>query len=207
MFPFFNKDFFKSVFDGQKTLEMKAPNGAIYRFTTNSIDDETFDKFRKKLEEAVKNNDQAAFDKAWNELTEQNQLIPNIESEFKKFHDYVQQFFEETTPLFKKTEFPLLTDSFFSRPKTLTEESIDKQIEHYRKKIEELENIKKNMNTEKRKLEIKDEIAKKKKLLDAKLDEFAKNLDNDQMKKQLTDEMTKINNEIKQLEKELENLS
>ena len=63
------------------------------------------------------------------------------------------------------------------------------------------------MNTEKRKLEIKDEIAKKKKLLDAKLDEFAKNLDNDQMKKQLTDEMTKINNEIKQLEKELENLS
>ena len=62
------------------------------------------------------------------------------------------------------------------------------------------------MDTEKRKLQIKEEITNKKNSIDAKLDEFAKNLDNDEMKKKLTDEMTNLNEEIKQLENELQNL-
>ena len=63
------------------------------------------------------------------------------------------------------------------------------------------------MDTEKIKLQIKEEITNKKNSIDAKLDEFAKNLDNDEMKKKLTDEMTNLNEEIKQLENELQNLS
>lgn len=206
IFPFFNKDFFKSMLNGQKELEMKAPNGAVYRFSTNAIDDKTFAEFHKRLEEAVKNNDQAAFEQAWNELTAQNQWMPNIESEMKRFHDSIQQFFQETRPFFPN-HFSLFQEPLFSEPKALTEESIDQQIEHYKQKIEELENKKKNMDVEKRKLQLKEEIANKKKSIDAKLDEFAKNLDNEDMKKKLTEEMTKLNAEMKQLEQELENLS
>ena len=192
--------------DGQKELEMKAPNGAVYRFSTNAIDEKTFDRFRNRLEEATKSNDQTAFDQTWNELTAKNQLMPNIETEFKKFHDNVQQFFQETSPFFNKSDFSLLNDPFFTEPKALSEESIDKQIEQYQQKIEELQNKKNNMDTEKRKLQIKEEITNKKNSIDAKLDEFAKNLDNDEMKKKLTDEMTNLNEEIKQLENELQNL-
>jgi len=207
MFPFFNKDFFRSMLNGQKELQMKAPNGAIYRFSTNAIDDKTFNSFRRKLEEAAKNNDQTAFDQTWNELTTNNQLKLNIENEFKKFHDQVHQFFQETVPFFDAKDFPLLNDPFFTKPKELSEESIDQQIEQYQQKIKELQNKKNNMDLEKRKLKIKEEIAKKKQSIDAKLDEFAKNLDNDEMKKKLTDEMTSLNQEIKQLESELQNLS
>lgn len=207
MFPFFNKDFFKSMLDGQKELEMKAPNGAVYRFSTNTIDEKTFKSFRNKLEEAAKNKDQTAFDQTWNELTAKNQLKLNIENEFKEFHDNVQQFFQETSPFFNKNDFSLLNDPFFAEPKTLSEESINNQIGQYQQKIEELQNKKNNMDTEKRKLQIKEEITNKKNSIDAKLDEFAKNLDNDEMKKKLTDEMTKLNQEMKQLENELQNLS
>ncbi|WP_428910844.1 hypothetical protein [Niallia sp. Krafla_26] len=205
MFPFFNKDFFKSMMNGQKELEMKAPNGAIYRFSTNAIDEKMFDNFRKKLEEATKNNDQSAFDQTWKELTGQNQLIPNIETEFKKLHDHVQQLFQETSPFFK-SNFSLLNDPFFAEPKMLSEESIDNQIQQYQQKIDELQNKKKNMDVEKRKVQIKEVIANKKKMIDEKLDEFANNLDNEDMKKKLTEEMTTLNNEIKQLENELQNL-
>lgn len=207
MFPFFNKDFFKSMLDGQKELEMKAPNGTLYRFSTNAIDDKTFDSIRKKLEEAAKNNDQAAFDQAWKELTAQNRLAPDIENEFRKFHDDVRKFFQETTPFFSKFDFPMLKDPFFTEPKALTEESIDKQIAQYQQKIEELQNKKEHIDTEKRKLQIKEEIQNKKNKIDEKLDEFAKNLDNDELKKKLTDEMTQLNKELKQLEKEFQNLS
>lgn len=207
MFPFFNKDFFKSMLDGQKELEMKAPNGAVYRFSTNTIDEKTFASYRNKLEEAAKNKDQTAFDQTWDELTAKNPLKLNIENEFKEFHDNVQQFFQETSPFFNKNDFPLLNDPFFAEPKTLSEESINKQIGQYQQKIEELQNKKNNMDTEKRKLQIKEEITNKKNSIDAKLDEFAKNLDNDEMKKKLTDEMTKLNQEMKQLENELQNLS
>lgn len=206
MFPFFNKDFFKYMLDGQKELEMKAPNGAVYRFSTNAIDEKTLDSFRKKLEEAAKNNDQTTFDQTWTELTAKNQWMPNIETEIKRFHDGVQQFFQDTIPFFGNSNFSLLKDPFFTEPKTLTEESIDKQIEQYQQKIEELENKKNNMDIEKRKLQINEEITNKKNSIDAKLDEFAKNLDNDEMKKKLTDEMTMLNKEIKQLENELNNL-
>lgn len=207
MFPFFNKDFFKSVLNGQKELEMKAPNGTVYHFVTNAIDDKTFDSYREKLEEAIKNNDQNAFDAVWNDLTAQNQLMPNIESELKKFHDSIEQFFQETVPFFNTNNFPLLNTPFFNEPKTLSEETIDKQIEHFQQKIEELQHKKNNMDLEKRKLQIKEAIANKKKAIDEKLDVFAKNLDNEEMKKQLTDEMTKLNEEMKQLEKELQDLS
>ena len=70
-------------------------------------------------------------------------------------------------------------------------------IEQHRQKIEELQNKKNNMDTEKRKLQIKEEIENKKNSIDVKLDEFAKNLDNDEMKKKLTEEMTSLNEEIK----------
>lgn len=206
MFPFFNKDFFKSMIGNQKQLEMKAPNGAIYRFATNTMDDKTFDEFRRRLEDAVKRNDQAAFDQAWNELTSHNQLLPNIEMEFKRLHDNIERFFQETSSLFDGFDFPKLTSPFRLERESLTEETIDKQIEYYRQKIKELENKKAHIDTEKRKLQLQEEIRSKKNLLDAKLDEFAKNLDNDEMKKKLTDEMTKLNEEIKQLEKELSNL-
>lgn len=206
MFPFFNKDFFKSMLDGQMELEMKAPNGTLYRFSTNAIDEKTFNSIREKLEEAAKTNDQAAFDQAWKELTAKNQLKPDIEYEFKKFHDDVRKFFQETTPLFSKFDFPLLKDPFFAEPKTLTEESIDKQIAQYQQKIEDLQNKKIHIDTEKRKLQIKEEIQNKKNSIDEKLGEFAMNLDNDEWKKKLTDEMTKLNAEIKQLERELQSL-
>lgn len=194
------------MLDGQKELEMKAPNGAVYRFSTNAIDEKTFDRFRNRLEEAAKSKDQTAFDQIWNELTAKNQLKPNIETEFKKFHDNVQQFFQETSPFFNKSDFSLLNDPFFTEAKALSEESINKQIEQHQQKIEELQNKKNNMDTEKRKLQMKEEITNKKNSIDAKLDEFAKNLDNDEMKKKLTDEMTNLNEEIKQLENELQNL-
>lgn len=207
MFPFFNKNFFKSMLDGQKELEMKAPNGAVYRFSTNAIDEKTFDSFRKKLEEAAKNKDQTAFDQTWNELTAKNQWMPNIETEFKKFHDSVQQFFLETSPFFDKSNLSLLNDPFFTEPKTLNEESIDKQIEQYQQKIEELQNKKNNIDVEKRKLQIKEEIANRKNSIDVKLEEFAKSLDNEEMKRKLTDEMTNLNEEIKKLENELQSLN
>ncbi len=194
------------MLDGQKELEMKAPNGAVYRFSTNAIDEKTFDRFRNRLEEATKSKDQTAFDQTWNELTAKNQLKPNIETEFKKFHDNVQQFFQETSPFFNKSDFSLLNDPFFTEAKALSEESINKQIEQHQQKIEELQNKKNNMDTEKRKLQMKEELTNRKNSIDAKLDEFAKNLDNDEMKKKLTDEMTNLNEEIKQLENELQNL-
>ena len=50
------------MLDGQKELEMKAPNGAVYRFSTNAIDEKTFDRLPNRLEEATKSKDQTAFD-------------------------------------------------------------------------------------------------------------------------------------------------
>ncbi|MEL4030188.1 hypothetical protein NST89_16800 [Caldifermentibacillus hisashii] len=63
------------------------------------------------------------------------------------------------------------------------------------------------MDNERRKLELKKKIEENKRILDEKLDEFSKNLDNEEMKKRLTDEMTQINQVIKQLESELQSLS
>lgn len=191
------------MLDDQKVLEMKAPNGALYRFSTNAIDEDTFDSFQNKLEEAVKNNDQNGFDQTWNQLTTNNKLIQNIENEFH----HVQQLFQGTSPFFNKHDISLLNEPFFTEPKTLSEESIDNQIEHYQQKIDELQIKKSSMDTEKRKLQIKEEIVNKKSSIDAKLEEFAKNLDHDELKKTLTDEMTTLNEEIKQLENELQNLS
>ena len=71
-------------------------------------------------------------------------------------------------------------------------------MNNIKQKIEELQNKKNNMDTEKRKLQLKEEINNKKNSIDVKLDEFAKNLDNDEMKKKLTEEMTNLNAEIKQ---------
>ena len=207
MFPLFNKNFFNSMLDDQKVLEMKAPNGALYRFSTNAIDEDTFNSFHNKLEEAVKSNDQNAFDQTWNQLTTNNKLIPNIENEFHQFHHHVQQLFQGTSPFFNKHDSTLLNEPFFTEPKRLSEESIDNQIEHYQQKIDELQIKKNSMDTEKRKLQIKEEIVNKKNSIDAKLEEFAKNLDHDELKKTLTDEMTTLNEEIKQLENELQNLS
>ena len=50
MFPFFNKDFFKSVLNGQKELKMKSPNGAVYRFSTNAIDNEEIKQLENELQ-------------------------------------------------------------------------------------------------------------------------------------------------------------
>lgn len=204
MFPFFNKDFWKSMMEGQKELEMKAPNGAIYRFTTNAMDDKTFNKYRMKLEEAVKNKDQTLFDQTWEELTTANQLKTDIENEFQKFSSEMQKFFAETSPLFNFS-IPLLND--FNERSFLSEEQIDKQIAHYEDKIKQLQSMKNNMDNERRKQELKSKIDENKRLLDEKLDEFSKNLDNEEMKKRLTDEMTQINQVIKQLESELQSLS
>ena len=134
--------------------------------------------WRKQPKTRIKIHDQT-----WKELTAKNELIPSIETEFKNFHDHVQHFFQETGPIFNKGDFSLLNDPFFAEPKTITEESINKQIEQHRQKIEELQNKKNNMDTEKRKLQLKEEINNKKNIIDVKLDEFAKNLDNDEMKK------------------------
>ncbi|SOC40625.1 hypothetical protein [Ureibacillus acetophenoni] len=206
MFPFFNKHFNNPMLNGQKILEIKAPNGGFYRFSTNVIDDKTFDVLRNKLEEAVKNNDQKAFDLAWNELTSNNKFISNFENELDKFHSSFQQLFQETNRFFNNRNSFLLDHPFFTEPKALTEQSIDQQIEHYQQKIDKLQNEKNNINLKNRKQQLQEDLANKKNRLDAKLEEFAKNLDNDQMKKKLTKEMTALNDEIKQLEKELKNL-
>jgi predicted nuclease with TOPRIM domain len=95
----------------------------------------------------------------------------------------------------------------FNERSFLSEEQIDKQIAHYEDKIKQLQSMKNNMDNEKRKLELKSKIDENKRLLDEKLDEFSKNLDNEEMKKRLTDEMTQINQVIKQLESELQSLS
>jgi len=204
MFPFFNKDFLKSMMEGHKELEMKAPNGAIYRFTTNAMDDKTFNTYRMKLEEAVKNKDQTLFEKTWEELTTANQLKTDIENEFQKFSSEMHNFFAETSPLFNFS-IPMLND--FNEKSLLSEEQIDKQIAHYEEKIKKLQSMKGNMDNERRKLELKKKIEENKRILDEKLDEFSKNLDNEEMKKRLTDEMTQINQVIKQLESELQSLS
>ncbi|CAM5217033.1 putative protein OS=Ureibacillus acetophenoni OX=614649 GN=SAMN05877842_10892 PE=4 SV=1 [Ureibacillus acetophenoni] len=204
----FNTNFFKSMFDGQRVLEMKAPNGAVYRFATNTIDEKTLNDFRYKLEEATKNNDQNAFDQTWNELTGDVRLSLDFEGDFKQLQNQVLQLFNRN-PFFSNSNFPLLIDPFFSQAETKSipeELSIDQQIEQYQQKIEELQKQKNNINKENRKQQILDEIANKKNNIDAKLDEFAKNLDNEEMKKKLTDEMTKLNEEIKQLENELQSL-
>lgn len=69
-------------------------------------------------------------------------MIPNIETEFKQFHDHIQQFFQETSSFFRKNDFSLLNDPFFTEPKTLSVESINKQIEQYEQKIKKLQNKK-----------------------------------------------------------------
>lgn len=203
------------MLDGQKELEMKAPNGAVYRFSTNAIDDKTFNQFKNKLEDAAKNKNQAAFDQVWKELTGSKSLMTNMEEEFNRMQNRMQQIFQETSPFFKG-QFSLLNNPIFSEPKALSEpntqtdqseEAINKQIQKYQQKIEELQKKKNAIDSEKRKLQINEEINNKKTLMDTKLDEFAKNLDNDNMKKKLTEEMTKLNAEIKQLETELQNLN
>lgn len=204
MFPFFNKDFFKSMLEGQKELEIKAPNGAIYRFATNAIDNKTFEKYKKKLEDAVKNNDQTSFDKAWHDMTTNNQFKIDFENELQKFRDELQDFFAETSPFFNLPT-PLLTD--VPNRSILSEDQIDKQIAHYEDKIKQLQSMKNNMDIEKKKLELRNQIDQNKQLLDQKLEEFSKNLDNDKMKKKLTDEMTELNHVIKKLESELDSLS
>lgn len=203
MFPFFNKDFFKPMIADQKQLEIKAPNGAVYKFSTNTLDDKAFEEYRRKLEEAVKSNNQQKFDEVWNEMTSQNQLRPSIEQEFRKFHDEMQKFFQETSSLFGNR--PSLFNNLLE-PQLLTESSIDKQIEQYKQKIKELEHRKRNINKEQEKAQLQAEISKNKQLLDEKLNQFAKNLDNEEMKKKLSDEMTKINRKIKELESKLNSI-
>lgn len=204
MFPFFNKDFFKPMIAGQKELEIKAPNGAVYKFSTNTLDDKAFEEYRRKLEEAVKSNNQQKFDEVWNEMTSQNQLRPSIEQEFRKFHDEMQKFFQETSSLFGNR--PSLFNNLLE-PQLLTESSIDKQIEQYKQKIKELEHRKRNINKEQEKAQLQAEISKNKQLLDEKLNQFAKNLDNEEMKKKLSDEMTKVNRKIKELESKLNSIN
>ena len=102
MFPFFHKDFFKSSVGWSKRIRDESSKWCVYRFSTNAIDEETFNSFRNKLEEAAKNKDQNTFDQTWNELTAKNQLIPSIETEFKNFHDHVQQLFPRNRPFFQQ---------------------------------------------------------------------------------------------------------
>ena len=79
----------------------------------------------------------------------------------------MQKFFQETSSLFGNR--PTLFNNFIE-PQLLTESSIDKQIEEYKQKIEELEHKKRNINKEQEKAQLKAEISKYKQLLDEKLD-------------------------------------
>ena len=203
MFPFFNKNFFQLMLGQQRTLEVKAPNGAMYRYTTNTIDEKTYNEYCEKLDEAVKNNNQEEFDKIWSSLTEANSFNLNFENEFKKLHSEMEKFFEETNSYFK-TGREFITDKFKTPP--VSHESIDEKIKKHEEKIEELKKLKNDVDIEKAKTELKGQISKLKIQLDEKLVEFSKNLENEEMKSKISVELTKINREIKSLEEKLKNM-
>lgn len=202
MFSFFNKKFFNTPPGHQNTIEMKAPNGGIYRFSTNTMDQETFNKYAKQLEEATRNNDQESFDRIWNELQQQSGFI-DIHEEFSRLHQEMRSFLEDTSSFFSRRN-SLLSDFF--GPKLLTSNAIDEQIKHHEQEIKRLQELKNNQSTLTRKEELRNEINMLKEKLDIKLQEYGKNLDNERMKKMINDELVEINRKIKQLEQEYNSL-
>ena len=172
----------------QRVLEMKSPNGGIYRYVTNALDEKDFNDYQRQLEEAVKSNNQEEFDEIWNSLTNTNSIHRNIEQEFKHFHHEMGRLLEETSPFFKNRGY------FLDRIKTfpLNQDSIDDKIKRHQERIEELQKLKENVNEENRKNEVKNQIEQLQHKLNEKLDEFGKNLHDEEMKKKLTDELTEI---------------
>lgn len=179
----------------QHSVEVESPNGAVYRYTTNMLDEKSLNDYVQRLEEASKKKDQELFDSIWNELTKTNSLHLQFEDEFKKLHTEFEKFIGET--------------DFFSqlkKPKPLSQESIDDKIKLYEAEIAKLQNMKENIDVEKKKADIEEKVRVLRAKLDEKLGEFSEHLDNEEKKKELSDELTEIHKEITKLEHHLKNL-
>lgn len=205
MFSFFNRRFSdgKEGLKHQNTIEMRAPNGGIYRFSTNTMDNETFNQFAKRLEEATKKNNQEEFDKVWNELQNESGLSIDFDREFQRLHEQMRAFIEDASSVFGAHR------SFLSNfePRLLLGDSIDDQIKYHEEEMKRLQQLKNNEEEYRKKMKIKEEIQALKRQMDQKLKEYGENLENEQMKKKINDELVEINRKIKQLENEYNSLS
>ncbi|MGO4888174.1 hypothetical protein ACJ2A9_10475 [Anaerobacillus sp. MEB173] len=200
MFPFFfNKNFLNSMMNNYQTFEMKAPNGSVYRFSSNSIDQETFNNYAKQLENATKNNDQEAFDQIWQQL-KANSGVSNLDKEFQRIHEEMNSFFEQMNPFLNHKQ-PL----HFHHPKLLTSETIDEKIKYHQEEIKRLQSMRTN-NSEKQRNLLEGKISKLRVRMDEKLKELSENLHDPAKKQQINDELTLIHREIKQLENEISSL-
>lgn len=202
MFSFFNNKFSNSNANDQNTLEMKAPNGTVYRFSTNTMDQKTFNEYAKKLEQATRNNDQQQFEQIWNEMQNETGMNFNFDDEFKRMHEEMRAFIEDASSIFGNHR--SLLSNF--EPRLLPAQSIDEQIKYHEQEMKRLEQLKNNQSEYDKKLKLREEIRGLKRQLDQKLKEYGENLDNERMKKKINDELTELNRKIKQLEQQYSSL-
>lgn len=199
MFSGSYKDLIKCLFVDYKEFEIRAPNGEIYRFSTNAMDEETFSAFRNSLVEAVRKNDQEAFERAWKDIRISIQAKRKAERKLEEFKNKLEKLFSKNDVPHKEAD----RGSTASEGKDMTEEDIDKQIQSYEEKIKQLKLLKIKKKKKKTKKEIQLEIQYYKQLIDQKLDLFSEHTGDEQMKKRLAEEMADLSNKVKELEKKL----
>lgn len=204
MFSFFNKKFSDSNKNEHNTLEMKAPNGAVYRFSTNTMDQKTFNDFAKKLEEASRKNDQEQFDKVWNEMQEESSLGIDFDKEFQRMHEQMRAFIEDASSVFGNHR--SLLSNFEPRAFLGVGDTIDDQIKYHEEEMKRLQQLKNENSQAAQKIKLEGEIRSLKAQLDAKLKKYGENLDNERVKKKINDELVELNRKIKQLEEQYSSL-
>lgn len=200
---FFNQNFLHAFLGEPKTIEVKAPNGTMYSFTTNTLDNKAFEEYTKQLEVATTANDQQKFDEIWQSLTKPTQPNSLFENGLLGKYEEWLKLAEEVNTLAKGRQ-SLLHDLFASRKPS--NEQIDAKIEQYEEKINKLKSLKENNAKEQEKANLQQEITLLRTKLHFKLTELVDALDDADKSNEINNELKVIHQEIKVLEDKLNNL-
>lgn len=189
----FNSGNIFSLFGGNpKVLKITSPNGGVYHYSTNTLDEKTFETYEIRLQEAVTQKDQVLFDQIWSELTTQQKETPNPFDQdiFKKLQGDIEKVFGDKKSPFGSGLFGSPLANFGS--KDLTIDEIDE-------KIHELQQLRDLLQANENKENAAKKVAELKVQLDEKLLTLSEVTDA-KKKQQLTDELTALYKEIKELE-------
>lgn len=217
MFPFFNDDFFKTLLGEQKSFRIQAPNGGVYHFSTNLLDDRTFNSYKQKLKTSVENKDQVLFDQIWNEMQNSKPINSGMSFNLDQIQKEMENLFEDASEFFGKNGNPIQEflnamnkqtnlNSKDSYKDEYENASIDEKINQLEKELSSLRTIQSNNETRNKKEGLETLLSEKKSFLDQKLGELSENILDQKKKKEITDELTKILRDIETIENELRQL-
>jgi DNA repair exonuclease SbcCD ATPase subunit len=193
MFNQLNKQFFNTLNDALKdknTVEFKLPNGGKFHLSGNIFSDEQFQDLKNQLEEAANMNHQEKFEEIFKQIQDEiNKTTANMnwDDVFKGFKGFDGFGYQNPSA-------PEKTDS------------VDEQIKKYQDEIERLQKLKAEKDAQAQKDVLINQISKLETTLDEKLGELSIHKDNEEMKKSITEELTNLHNQIRELKSKLSQL-